>query len=776
MVNQALSQELLQPWPQAATFVDVLAWRAQQTPQGIAYRFLAEGTPETAQTITYSELQQRAQAIAVLLQDLNCQNQPVLLLYPAGLDYIAAFFGCLYAGAIAVPAYPPRPNRSLDRIQAMVQDAGATVALTDQATLQKLERRLAETPQLRSLYCLSTDGLQPDLAQQWCPPAIEANTLALLQYTSGSTALPKGVMISHDNLLHNSDLISRCFGNTATSRGVSWLPPYHDMGLVGGILQPLYVGAEMTLMAPVSFLQRPVRWLEAISHYRATTSGGPNFAYDLCVRKATAEHIQALDLSSWTLAFTGAEPIHQSTLNQFAAAFSPSGFQLEAFYPCYGMAETTLIITGKVPGETLRSLRVKAADLQLNRVTVVDTLTANHQVSTVPPEDDSIRSIVGCGQSAVKGQVAIVNPETHRPCSEAAIGEIWVRQSRSIAQGYWQREAATQDAFAATLDPTGEGPFLRTGDLGFLHGDELYVTGRLKDLIIIRGRNHYPQDIEATVEQAHPDLRQGAGAAFAITYGDAEHLAIVQELERSALRRVNAEEVFTAIRRAVAQHHDLQIGAIGLLKTNAIPKTSSGKIQRHLCRTGFLDGQLDLVHSWQADTASAVADTVLDWAQPEVHGASNGAVAIAEGRLITLDRPLVLSNETQAGALTTPKAIEQWMVNWLSAALQVSMTSLDVRKPFADHGLDSLATVELAEALELALGVPLSPTLAYEYPTIEALSVYLAETKDQGASVARADDIPSQADIEVTQLVQALERLSDAEIQALMGTESIEWS
>jgi acyl-CoA synthetase (AMP-forming)/AMP-acid ligase II len=269
----------------------------------------------------------------VLLQELNCHNQPVLLLYPAGLDYIAAFFGCLYAGAIAVPAYPPRPNRSLDRIQAMVQDAGATVALTDNATLQKLERRLAETPQLRSLYCLSTDGLQPDLAQQWQPPAIQAHTLALLQYTSGSTALPKGVMISHDNLLHNSELIGHCFGNTAASRGVSWLPPYHDMGLVGGILQPLYVGAEMTLMAPVSFLQRPVRWLEAISHYRATTSGGPNFAYDLCVRKTTPEQRRALDLSPWQLAFSGAEPVQQATLAQFAAAFAPAAFGPRPFIP-----------------------------------------------------------------------------------------------------------------------------------------------------------------------------------------------------------------------------------------------------------------------------------------------------------------------------------------------------------------------------------------------------------------------------------------------------------
>lgn len=757
MLNRTANQTSLQPLTTIETFVELLAWRAEQTPQGIAYRFLAEGTPDTAQIMTYGALQQQAQAIAVLLQDLNCQNQPVLLLYPAGLDYIAAFFGCLYAGAIAVPAYPPRPNRSLDRIQAMVQDAGARVALTDNTTLQKLERQLAETPQLRSLYCLSTDGLQPDLAQQWRPPTINSSSLALLQYTSGSTALPKGVMISHDNLLHNSELIGHCFGNTAASRGVSWLPPYHDMGLVGGILQPLYVGAEMTLMAPVSFLQRPVRWLEAISHYRATTSGGPNFAYDLCVRKTTPEQRRALDLSHWQLAFSGAEPVQQATLAQFAAAFAASGFRPQAFYPCYGMAETTLLVTGEAVQTEPKHLILKATDLQQNQVTLVSAT-----------DDDAARPIVSCGPPAIANQVCIVDPDSHRPCPPNTIGEIWVRWSRSVAQGYWRREAATREAFQATLADGAEGPFLRTGDLGFLQGDDLYVTGRLKDLIIIRGRNHYPQDIEATAEQAHRALRQGSGAAFSVVWDDTEHLVIVHELERSALRTADPDAIFTALRRQVAEHHDLQVGAIALLKPNAMPKTSSGKVQRHLCRSMFLAGQFDVVHGWPAAEASqalASAEALNSEAQlDEVIASVDQSPPEVEGRpsAVTVDLPPT--------TLTTSDAIADWMVSWLANALRVPKHTLNVRQPLAEHGLDSLAAVELTEALESALGVPLSPTLAYEYPTIEALSMYLASARDTATVAAPLVEAVDQRELE--QIVRELELLSDAEVQTLLGRQS----
>lgn len=785
MLNQTIPGQS----PALLTLVDLLDRRAQDAPDGLAYRFLVDGTPNSAEIITYKTLQQRARAIAHLLSELHCQGERVLLLYPAGLDYITAFFGCLYAGAVAVPAYPPRPNRSLDRLQAMIQDADAKIALTDHATLKKLEKRLSESPILKSLYWLSTDGVEIDLAQQFQSPAIKPDTLALLQYTSGSTALPKGVMISHDNLMHNSELIRQCFRNTAESRGVSWLPPYHDMGLVGGILQPLYVGAETTLMPPVSFLQRPMRWLEAISRYRASTSGGPNFAYELCLRKATPEQIQALDLSCWTLAFTGAEPIHQSTLDHFAHTFADSGFQATAFYPCYGMAETTLIITGKGKGEFPQNLAVKAADLQFNQVTVVEPDAASaarpmqHRETSAQEALDSdapTRYIVGCGKPAVPDQVLIVDPETRRPCADDVIGEIWVRWSRSVAQGYWQRQEATAYSFQATLADTDEKPFLCTGDLGFFHDGELYVTGRLKDLIIIRGRNHYPQDIEATVGQAHSALRQGCGAAFAVTYAEAEHLVVIQELERTALRNVQPDEVFTAIRRAVAEHHELQVGAIGLLKTNAMPKTSSGKIQRHLCRSRFLDSQLNLVHSWQADTAVAEEMTSVEaeikYSYGDFPAERNGGAASLNGQTLTLERPVDDVPMLRVDALTTPKAIEQWMVNWLSASLKVPVQSLDVRKPFADHGLDSLTTVELAEALEQTLKVSLSPTLAYEYPTIEALSIYLATTKDQRHPSDPASQDDRQEDAEVAQLVRELELLSDAEIQTLLGTESIEWS
>jgi acyl-CoA synthetase (AMP-forming)/AMP-acid ligase II len=340
-----MGQDPSQGRKQVTTLVDLLQTQAQTQGDRVAYDFLADGEAITA-SLTYQQLDTLARSIATLLTSLNCQGQPVLLLYPPGLDYIAAFFGCLYAGAIAVPAYPPRPNRSLDRLQVMIQNAGAQVALTHSTVLGGLEKRFQDYGDLQRLQWLATDGVDISLASAWQPPTLTAESLALLQYTSGSTGNPKGVMISHGNLIHNSARINTFFGDTAASRGVSWLPPYHDMGLVGGILQPLYIGAPMALMPPVAFLQKPFRWLQAIARYGATTSGGPNFAYDLCVQKTTPEQRATLDLSRWRLAFSGAEPVRAETLAQFGATFAPQGFQPQAFYPCYGMAETTLMITG----------------------------------------------------------------------------------------------------------------------------------------------------------------------------------------------------------------------------------------------------------------------------------------------------------------------------------------------------------------------------------------------------------------------------------------------
>lgn len=745
------------------TFVDVLCWRAQQQPAQTAYRFLPEGVVGAERLMTYGALDRQARAIASLLIELQGQGQRVVLLYPAGLDYIAAFFGCLYAGAIAVPAYPPRPNRSLQRIQSIIRDSGATIALTQEAVLTKLEQRFSECPELKSLYWLSTDALDEALAARWQRPALEANSLALLQYTSGSTAAPKGVMISHDNLLHNSSLINQFFQDSAASSGVSWLPPYHDMGLVGGILQPLYIGAEMTLMPPVAFLQKPIRWLEAICHYGATTSGGPNFAYDLCVRKTTPEQRQRLDLSSWELAFSGAEPILFETLERFAAAFAGAGFQRTAFYPCYGMAETTLMITGADKGQPLETHPAAARALQLNQV--------------LPPEaDDDRRILVSCGRPHAAQQVTIVEPQTHQICAENTIGEIWVSHSRSTAQGYWSRPEETQRSFAAELAGGSASPFLRTGDLGFLRQGQLYVTGRLKDLIIIRGRNHYPQDIEATVEQAHPALRAGAGAAFSVDMGEAEQLVVVQELERSYLRRLEPEALCAAIRQRVAEQHELQVAAIVLLKTNTLPKTSSGKIQRYLCRSGFLDRQLEAVYTWEAESlANLLFDETDSSLEPQLIEArpveaerGTGAIApLAAGAIAPALKLPSAGPEPLAGG--SALEIQRWITGWLAQALQTPVAAIDVRRPFAEYGLDSVTAVELADALESALGMPLEPTLAYEYPTLEALAAHLA-SQHQPAPASQADPPTVAAeDREVDQLVRELEMLSDAEIQALLG-------
>ncbi|HEY9694351.1 MAG TPA: fatty acyl-AMP ligase [Oculatellaceae cyanobacterium] len=564
------------------TLVKLLEYRAIHQPQQTAYTFLADGVSEDS-SFTYGELHQKAQAIASYLQSQKAFQERVLLLFPPGLEFAAAFFGCLYAGAVAVPAYPPRPNQSASRLQAIAADAKAKIALTTQAVLAHIQPQLELFSDLQTLQWQATDNLDYNWAQDWQKVKISSDTLAFLQYTSGSTSTPKGVMITHGNLLHNLSLIYQAFQHSSDSRGVIWLPPYHDMGLIGGVLQPLYGGFPVVLMPPMIFLQKPFYWLQAISRYQATTSGGPNFAYDLCVRKITEEQRATLDLSSWEVAFNGAEPVRAETMEQFATLFAPCGFRREAFYPCYGMAETTLIIAG---GDKTALPIVK---------TVEENALKQHQVI---PNNNHIGSqdLVSCGQSLSSLQVVIANPETLTPCLPNEVGEIWV-SGASVAQGYWNNPQATKDSFQAYLADSQQGPFLRTGDLGFLDQDELFVTGRLKDLIIIRGRNYYPHDIELTVAQAHPSLRLGCGAAFTINREDGVRLVIVQEVERQYLRHLNVAEVVGKIRQAVLEQHELQIHTVALIKTATLPKTSSGKIQRYVCREQFLAQKLEILPS-----------------------------------------------------------------------------------------------------------------------------------------------------------------------------------
>lgn len=579
------------------TLVDLLRYRATHQPDRIAYRFLLDGETETV-SLTYRELEQQARAIASQLQQFCQPGDRILLLYQPGLEYISSFFGCLFANMVAVPAYPPRPNRSLSRIQSILADARASMALTTTAIFSMLEKRVADAPELETIGWLATDRIDPTQADSWQDPDVKSTTIAFLQYTSGSTAAPKGVMIAHENLLHNLEAIAQCFGHSTSSVGVIWLPPYHDMGLIGGILQPLYVGFPVILMSPLVFLQSPFRWLQAVSRYQATTSGGPNFAYELCINKITPEQKQTLDLSSWSVAFNGAEPINAATLTQFAATFAECGFDARAFYPCYGMAETTLIISGGQKTAPPIYKSVKADALEKNWVV------------TAEPESANSRTLVSCGQSIARHQITIAHPETLTRCAPGEVGEIWV-SGASIAQGYWQQPEASDHTFKAYLIDTGEGPFLRTGDLGFIDDRELFVTGRLKDLIVINGYNHYPQDIERTVEQSHPAIRSTCSAAFSVEIDGEERLIIVAEVERRYRQRkwqanlpdtdphkhrsLEVKAVIQSIRRSVSSHHDLQVYQVLPIKHGSIPKTSSGKIQRHACRAGFLAGTLETV-------------------------------------------------------------------------------------------------------------------------------------------------------------------------------------
>jgi len=571
------------------TLVDMMRKAALNRQNKTAFIYLLDGEFEE-EVVTYAELDQRARSIAAWLQEHDAAGERAMLLFPPGLDYISAYFGCLYAGVVAVPAYPPRINRPIPRIQGIVADSQAKFALTTSDIYENLERRFEHTPDLEALKWLNTQHLPPGSESAWRQPQINSNSLAFLQYTSGSTSQPKGVMVSHANLLYNLKqirtgfCIDDCF--QADPTGVSWLPTYHDMGLIGGILEAIYVEVSMVLLSPLAFLQRPFRWLQAISRYKARISGGPNFAYDICVEKVRPEQIETLDLSCWTLAFSGAEPIRVDTIERFTQTFAPVGFSAQAFYPCYGLAEATLIVSGG-NGPGLPEV------LPVHR----HALEQGYAEHSEPGKPDTL-SLVDCGKPILDEQIIIAHPEQLTRCLDGTIGEIWI-SGGNVAQGYWNRPEDTRRMFQAYLVDTEEGPFLRTGDLGFILDGQLYVTGRLKDMIIIRGSNHYPQDIEQTVEKSHSACQVGGGAVFSISIEGNEELVVVQEVTRQA-RNSDMSAVFRAIRSAISEYHDLQVFAIVLIRPLTIPKTSSGKIQRHAARNSFLHGNLEVIEEWRA--------------------------------------------------------------------------------------------------------------------------------------------------------------------------------
>ena len=568
-----------------STLVDLLGRRAREQPSRRVFTLLEDGETESGH-LDYAELDRRARAIAALLQRHLRPGERALLLYPFGLDYAAAFFGALYAGVVAVPVYPPdltRLQRTLPRLRAIAQDAQATVVLTTATVRAWVDGLARHAPELAALRWVATDALEPGTESAWRRPDVTSGTLAFLQYTSGSTAAPKGVVLTHGNLLHNEALIQRAFGATEDSVAVSWLPLYHDMGLIGCVLQPVYANFPIVLLPPESFLQQPARWLRAISRYRATISGGPHFAFDLCVRKVTREQREGLDLSSWRQAFNGAEPVRPDGLERFARTFAPQGFRPQALRPLYGLAEATLMVTGGALDSPNTVLTVEGAALEASRVV------------EVPPGTPGSRRLVSLGRSWLEQRLAIVDPVTREGRTPDGVGEIWV-SGPSVAQGYWNRPEETAHTFHAERADTGEGPWLRTGDLGFLRDGELFFAGRIKDLVIIRGRNHSPQDIERTVEDSHPGLRPGCGAAFALDSGEEERLVVVHEVQRTHEGQP-LEELVRAARRCVTAAHGLHLDTLVLVRHGTIPKTSSGKIQRSACRQEFLAGTLDVLHT-----------------------------------------------------------------------------------------------------------------------------------------------------------------------------------
>jgi acyl-CoA synthetase (AMP-forming)/AMP-acid ligase II len=594
-----MKRDFTDPVMEFSTLVEILRWRALRQPELRIYTFLFDGEAE-GDHLTHAGLDSRARSIGALLQSYRAGGERALLLYPAGLEFIAAFFGCLYGGVVAVPLPPPNlahPQRTLPRLRAIISDAQPSMVLTTSAILSNSEGLFAQAPELQKMRWLASDKVSDGLAQEWRDPAVTSSTLALLQYTSGSTAEPKGVMISHGNLIHNSAYIHRLFALIPNSVTVTWLPAFHDMGLTNGIIQPVYKGRPCYLMPAVSFLMRPIRWLEAISRYKATISGGPNFAYELCAREITAEQRATLDLSSWDVAYNGAEPVRADTMKRFAATFASCGFRGSAFHPSYGLAEATLLVSGgSLRDEMFHTIQVAA--FEHNRV-----------VEACTPHQNT-RTLVSSGHASHDTKVVIANPEALTTCAPDQVGEIWV-SGPGVAQGYWNRPEETKRTCQAYLKDTGEGPFLRTGDLAFMKNGELFVTGRLKDLIIIGGRNLHPEDIEMTVEQSHPAVRPACCAAFSVDGSDGEQLIIAAEVEprylpaiRNAPHRdpgahsrarlpLDVAAVVRAIRRAVAEEHDVRVRTVVLLRAGRIPKTTSGKVQRYACQASFLKGTLE---------------------------------------------------------------------------------------------------------------------------------------------------------------------------------------
>ncbi len=706
---------------EAATFVDLLRLQAATQPDRLAFTFL-RFTGSDDERLTWGELDRQARTIAAGLQRRSRPGDRVLLLFQPGLEFIAAFFGCLYAGAVAVPAWSTQVQTRLKRMRSIVEDARALLALTSPPLLAQLAGEAEDPAAGCGAPLISTRELDAN-PEDWLPIATASDSPAFLQYTSGSTGRPKGVVVSHRNLLANCEEMDLRWQHTADSVIVSWTPPSHDLGLIYGILMPVYKGVPAYLMSPFSVLKWPRRWLEAISSFRGTHSAAPNFAYDLCVREIAAEDRAGLDLQSWRVAVNGAEPVRLETLQRFAEAFAPCGFRPAALTPTYGLAESTLVVTSGDAAEPPVATAFDGQALEEHRV--VESTAAGGQA----------RLLVGCGSTRLQAEIRIVDPASREPCPPDRIGEIWV-SGPSVAQGFWNHPDATEQTFRAV--PAGQAGgerYLRTGDMGFLHRGELFVTGRIKEMIIVRGANFYPQDIELTVERTHPGLRPHGGAAFGVEVGGEEKLVVVQEVSRRTAQEPDFSKLLARIRRAVAEEHGIEVHAVCLVRQGSVGKTSSGKLQRGLCRTRFLAGELPCMAAWR-----------------ETERPLRAALA-AEG---SAAEPAAAARPPEAAPRRRRLEIERLLLQLAARALAIDPRDIEIDQPLSRYGMGSTAAVGLAREIEHALGwgngagatrgggPELPETLLFDHPTIVSLAAWLAAHQREGGEGAATPPDPGR--------------------------------
>jgi len=729
------------------TLVGKLFGQVETRPEAPVYRFLDEGEVEgPVRELTYGDLGLRTKAIGAALQESGARR--ALMLYPAGPEFAEAFFGCMAAGVVAVPApLPEWETRSLRRLRRMVAHADVDVVLAPRRVVADILALCAEVPELAGIEWLATDDITADEAVRWQEPDIGPDSVAFLQYTSGSTSAPRGVVLTHANLLHNQDAIAEGLGHDRDlvesldgALFASWLPMYHDMGLIAPLLQTVYLGAHSVLMSPLHFLQRPHRWLRAISEYRAHTSGGPNFAYELCVRRVTPEQLESLDLSRWRVAFNGSEPVRPATVRRFAETFAPAGFRPEAHHPVYGLAEATLIVTAP-------------------------KVLAPPVFGSVPSLLPGIRDVelTGVGRPVGGMEVAIVDPEEGRRLDEDAEGEIWVAGG-SVAAGYFRDEQAGAEVFGATL-PEDDRRYLRTGDLGFFSGGELFVTGRRKDLLIVDGRNHYPQDIEATVESAHEGVRAGCVAAFSVDIGiDGEQPVVVAEV-RGDDPTVLAE-IEGALRGVVTTEHGLALAAVVLIRPATMFKTSSGKIQRSACRAAYLSGELltlsaaplrspeDELDDYDTLGYDTFAEYGGDTSAFESSTATGGFEAADGASPDADDSSRDTGAKGGAGAQPTVAEIRSWLVTAIARQAELDPERIDAHRPLVEFGLGSADLVELVVDLSDFVGTFLDTNLLFDHPTIAGVAAALAPAEaahPAQPTPADAENLPGTGDHRVSE-------------------------